>query len=747
VLLFLAMLFTGQSIPFDNTSERYFVEGDPARQDFDRLIDLFGDYEYFLVGIEVTAEGADVLDAEIFSAIDLITGFFENHASITQVRSLSNYQITSAQGDELTTDYLASDIDILRADTSAVAALRDIVSAENLAIGTLVTEDLQHARIAALVEHRNDTAAHKVAVAQDLYQFIESENLGSDNYRLHYSGYPQLSERFETLAREDLTILLPLVVLVMSLTLYLSFRTIQAVVMPVIVIGMGVFTLNEIQSYLNYPHTTVDQALLPTMLIIGIGISIHVLLEYYHNLRFTADGRAAAFNTVQHLWLPCFFTAVTTSAGFLALSVIRILPIKEFAILGALGPLLLFLFAMTLLPALLSYTSSLSARTRLILSRGIVTEFTGRLSQLTLRYRNIILAGGALAMLLAFIALPQIQVDTNYITLFKRDSTTRLDIEYFDAEFKGVMTLDIVLDSGSPDGIKDPGFLRQVEEFQAWLEDRPGIGPINSLTDYLKEINQALHGDDPDYYRLPDSSDMTAQFILLFESSGADEDLYDIRDFEDRYVRIIAPIINMPASDTQQELEQISAHLEANFPDLDPLLTGSMVLKTDQDIYAAEGMSRSFLVALLVISLFFIILFKSFKYGLLSIIPSVLPILLAGSVAALAGLYLDLSTMLVGAMTMGIAVDDAIHVMNRYLKSKTAGYSTRLSLDKALHESGRAVVFSSLVLVLGFSLFSFASFTTIVHVGIFGSIIISLALLGDLLLLPAILYAIDGTDE
>jgi len=127
-------------------------------------------------------------------------------------------------------------------------------------------------------------------------------------------------------------------------------------------------------------------------------------------------------------------------------------------------------------------------------------------------------------------------------------------------------------------------------------------------------------------------------------------------------------------------------------------------------------------------------------------IPSVLPIILTGSVASMLGIYLDLSIMIVGAMTMGIAVDDSIHVLSRYLMGKEAGASTQVAIGRAMHESGRAVVFSSLVLVLGFAVLCFGSFTTVIYVGLFGSIIMSLALLGDLLFLPALLYLVDGTE-
>jgi len=276
--------------------------------------------------------------------------------------------------------------------------------------------------------------------------------------------------------------------------------------------------------------------------------------------------------------------------------------------------------------------------------------------------------------------LPRFEIDSNYVTLFKKDNSIRQDIEYFDEIYRGMINLDIVLDSGEVDGVKDPEFLQQVDDIQSWLEQRSALGPINSLVDYLKEINLAVNSDNPEYFKIPDSKEMAAQFLLLYDSAGATEDLSDIKDFDNRRVRLVVPVINMAAFAMDEEVNTIKVYLEQNYPQLQPIITGTMVLYTVQDTYLSEGMIVSFIVALSVITVFFIILFRSVKYGLLSIIPSVLPIVLAGSIAAWLGIMLDQSAVIVFAMTLGIAVDDAIHVMSRYLLAKESGASTRGAL-------------------------------------------------------------------
>lgn len=748
LILLPVVLLTGPTIPFDNSTERYFVAGDPALVDYDKLIDLFGDNEYLIVGFEAAPGAADIFTADTLRDIGRVSDFLEYHEHVSQLRSISTFQYIHADGDDLRTDYLIDDIDALIDNSSAIDQVKSILNDEALALDSLITRDFRHTRIAARVEHHKDTSATKIQLVQDLYRFVEEENIASDDYILHLSGYPLVQERFETVSTEDTGVLIPIMVVVMLVILFTSFRSIVATTIPWLIIACGILLVLEIQAYLGIPHTTIDSgALVPTLIIIGIGITVHVLLEFFHFMGAGNNGLDSARSTIINIWRPAFFTAITTSAGFYALSITKIMPIREFALLGAIGPIVLFLFALSLLPAVLSYMNTIPSDTKNILDAGIISNITGIVPEFTLKNKYKLLALGLIVLVFSLWNIPNIKIDTNYVNLFKQQSPTRLDIIYFDDIYRGMMNLDIILDSGEIDGIKEPAFLKQLAEIENALAERDTLGPINSLVDYLQEINQSLNGDDPEYFRLPDSTEMTAQFLLLYDSSGANEDLSDIKDFDNRFARLVVPVVNMSASAMKAELDSIDAYLRDNYSQLQPAITGTMALYTVQDIYVSQGMAQSFIIALLVITIFFIILFKSFKYGILSIIPSVLPIILAGSFAGWLGVDLDQSAVIIFAMTMGLAVDDAIHVMSRYLVAKESGANTSQAIARAMDEAGRAVIFSSMVLVFGFSVLCFGSFTTVIYVGLFGSIIMSLALLGDMIFLPAILHLIDGPGE
>ncbi|WP_347331304.1 efflux RND transporter permease subunit [Marinimicrobium locisalis] len=733
-------LVAAQNIGYNNSNESYFVEGDPNLAAFNELLERFGDVEYLSIGVQAPDTHTDVFNAETLSVIERLTQFLQNRPEVTQVRSLTKYEYTHAEGPVLATDDLIED----RQDPNAIAEARERIGGEAMAIGSLITDDLQHTRVVARVDYQPGKSDNKMSLMAAVRGFIEQEQFAEQGHPLRLSGQPVFTEQFEVLTKRDQRWIHPTMAGIMLVILFISFRSMAGVLMPWAVIGTGILWVSGLQGLLGWPHSVVESALVPALIIIGIGISVHVLVEFYHFRARELSPKAAAAAAVEHLWTPAFYTALTTAAGFLALGVTELVPVRQFAWLGAIGAMTLFFLAMTLLPALLSFVSAFSPRTQRVVDRGMIARLTLAVPAFTRRWSRPLTLAGAALLALSLALIPQLTVDSNFITYFKEDNPTRADLEYFDQTYNGIQNIDFVIDSGEEGGIHEPAFLQRVEQLQSWLEAQPETGAVNSLIDFHKEINQSLHYEDPQWHQLPDTRPMAAQFLLLYDNTGADEDLTDMKDFYERYLRVSVPIQNMPASQTDQLLERVEQHLAQHYPEMSVDMTGSLVMYNAQDAYINQGMARSFLIALGIIGISFILLFRSIKYGLIALIPSIVPILMTGALLVLLDIHLNLGTMIVGAMTMGIAVDDAIHVMNRYLLARRHGSSTHEAITRAMTESGRAVIFTSLVLVSGFSVMLLGSFIPYIYTGLFAATIMALALVGDLIFLPALLYWVDG---
>lgn len=745
LVLLAVMSIVTKPIPYDNSNEMYFLPNDPSLLAFNRLTDLFGDSEYLSIGLQARAQDKDVFEVDTIHLIDSLTQMLEEHEVVTQVRSLSKYQYTHNDDGILATDDLFEEPDAVTFQDLADARL--IMMNETLALDTLISKDFMQVRLLARTEYRAGDNSHKVQIVSDLVNFIKDQGFEQQGYQIHLAGVPVIGERFETLTKDDMAWINPTMALVMLIILFITFRSVTGTLIPWLVIGFSIVSVSGIQAYLGWPFTAVNSALVPTLIIIGMGVSVHVLVEFYH---FRGNGLApkeAAYETITHLFQPVLFTALTTSIGFIALAITELLPVKQYAYLAAMGPLIIFLVAMTSLPALLSFIPWLPKKTQTAFKQDLVGRLTQGIPAFTFNYRlPIVLIGGA-ALLFSLFFVSKIKVDSNFITYFKQDSWITQDMHYFDKHFKGISNLEVMVDSGIEDGIKEPEFLRRIESLQDYLEHLPVAGNTNSLLDFLKQIRQAVSDDNPDFFILPDSAQMTAQLLLLYENSGPDEDLSDLKDFDQRHLRLTVPVINMPASQMTALLMQIEQELATNYGDLNVEITGPMVMYNVQNRYINEGMFNSFSIALLLIGLSFFVLFRSVKYGLIALVPSIVPILMAGGVVTLMGISLDLGTMIVGAMTMGIAVDDAIHVVSRYLLARSQGASVHQAVDRAMNESGRAVVFTSVILVVGFSVMLLGSFIPYINTGLFSAIIMGLALVGDLIVLPALLFMIDGKKD
>lgn len=728
---------------YDNSNERFFLENDPNLLAFNDLLERFGDVEYLSIGVVAPPEDADLFTGETLSVIAELTEFLENRPEVTQVRSLSKYQYTHSGGGMLSTDEVFEDWD----DPAELSEARDIMLGEEMALGSLLTEDLRHTRIAARVQYEVGDSEMKMSLMAAVRDFIDDQGYEARGYPLHLSGQPVFTEQFEVLTKNDQAWINPAMALVMIVILAITFRSVTGTLLPWVLIGSAITLVSGIQGLMVWPHSVVESALVPALIIIGVGVSVHVLVEFY---RFRSEGQSpqqAAQSTVEHLWVPAFFTAFTTAAGFMALSVTQLVPVQQFAWLGAIGAMMMFLLAMTLLPAVLSFIPWFSDRTRHTVDTGLGARITRAVPGGTYRYRRPLAMSGALLLAVSLVLIPRLEVDSNFITYFKQDNPVRADLVYFDEHYNGIQNIDLMIDSGEDGGIHEPDFLREVEQLQQWLQTQPETGRINSLIDFQKRINQSLNFDDPAYLTLPDSRPMAAQFLLLYDNSGSDEDLTDLKDFDERWLRVSVPIRNMAASETSAFLDRLSIQLQDHHADLPVEISGSLVMYNAQDKYINTGMFQSFMVALVIMALSFVVLFRSVKYGLIALVPSIVPILMTGALLVLLGIPLNLGTMVVGAMTMGIAVDDAIHMMNRYLRARQRGKTADQAITEAANQAGRAVIFTSIVLVLGFSMMLFGSFIPYIYTGLFAASIMALALIGDLIFLPALLHLIDGRRE
>jgi hypothetical protein len=626
----------------------------------------------------------------------------------------------------------------------AMAALAAIMDKEHLAHGILVTRDFKHTVIVARTLYQKGTVDHHVQLISELKAFLETEQFAQQGFDLHIFGRALISERFFSLSAHDQGLWGSITYVLILLTLFITFRSVHGVLLPMMVVAFAILMALGFQGFWGWPFNLLNTALPLVILVIGIGDAVHILMGFYQFRNRGQSPRQAAKMAVQSRWVACFYTSLTTIVGFLAIALTKLAPLREYALVAAMGCALAFLLSVTTLPAVLSLINLRPSKAKRLIETGWVAQLTRRLPTFTLQNRKWLGGVGVGVALASLIMSLHLSTDANFVTLFKSNTPIRKDFTYFDKTYGGGQNLEFVLNAGRTGGIKEPEFLRQALKFQGYLESLADTGQANSVLNYIRKMNQAIHDDDPVYYTIPETRNLVAQYLLLYENANPDEDLSDLKSTDEQHMRISIRVHNMPTGRMTQLVNTIETELTRHYPSLPVVITGDLVLFNKMDFYIADGLVKSFSVAAVVILLCFMVIFRSVKYGILALTPSLVPILCGGAVMYLLRIPLDIGSVIIATVTLGIAVDDTVHLMTRYLRARRDGQSVREGIDVAMAETGRAVTFTSFILVCGFGIMVFGSIMTSVYFGLFAVIIILLALIGDLVFLPALLFIVDA---
>lgn len=747
-VLLMGFLVQGlQNLRFKNSTEMWFLPGDPILENYTALKQYFGDTQYLLIGLEARAKDANVITPDALESIRKITRFLEQHEFVKEVNSLSNYQYIVSEEDTLTTKYLVEDWEVLRDAPGLMERYAQTMAGEKLVHDVLISSDLRHTAIIAQTVYKPDTVDHHVKLINDLQGFLRQLDLESQGFGVHLFGRALISHQLVTLNMSDQGQLGMLLYVLVIVALTFLFRSFTGVALPFGAMLLSIIATFGVMGKAGWALTMINAQLPMVLTIIGIADAIHMVVAFYHQKQRGLDSKAAAIAAVRDIWLPCFYTAVTTIVGFLGLATTELVPLREYGFVAAIGIAVTFVIALTMLPACLSFLKTAPARTERIVKNGGVPRLVAGLSSFSFRHRRLLVLLGA-GIVIASVALSlRLPTDVNFVNSFKESSKIRRDFAYFDEHYKGGQPFEFIVDSGEEGGIKDPVFLNRVLSLQERIEGMEGAGTAISVVNYIRKMNQAMHGDDPAYYRIPETRELVAQFLLLYENSGPQEDLSDLKSIEERYLRISVPIRNMTTGETTALAAAIRADIERNFQDLDVRLAGDLILFNQIDYYISKGFLSSLGTSVALIALCFFAYFRSWRFTLIALIPNLAPMFIAGAVLYLTGGVLDGMSLIVATITFGICVDDTIHVVCRYLERRRAGVTVQDGLREVLQETGSAVCFTSIVLFCGFIVMTMSSLVPNVNFGVFSAIVIVTALIGDLLFLPALISVVEKADQ
>jgi uncharacterized protein len=723
-------------LQFTTDYRAYFSPSNPQLQSFEAMQATYSKSDNAL--LVITAKNGSIFTPENLQSIIEITEAAWQTPYANRVDSLSNFQYTRAQQDDLAVaDFIKNPASL---SPQALATLQQEAQAEPLMHKRLINAKGDVTAINITVQLPNKSMTESPEVARFVRGLAEQAEAKNPQLEVRITGVVMMNNAFGEASETDMSTLVPLMLLVVIVITGLMlkspapiFITFLTIVLS-IVVGMGALGWTGIQM-------TTPVAVAPTIILtLAVADSVHLLAAFMKNLHKGQSKQEAMVASLVSNFKPVFLTSLTTLVGFLGMNFTEVPPLAHLGNVVALGVVAAFLLSISFLPAL---AVLLPAKAR---SKGDAQpRYLQWLAEWVLVRPKQIVASASLVLVLALFALPQNEINDEFVKYFGESFTFRTDTDYASEHLLGPYTIELSVGTQHTNGIADPSFLTTLDQFAQFAKTLPEVSHVNTLSDTFKRLNKNLHADDAAHYQIPANSAMASQYLLMYEMSlPYGLDLNNQMDVAKSATKITVNTANLSSS----QLLDLEAQFAQWFATQAPQLLINQASTSLIFSHIGQRNAQSQLIggplALMIVSLMLILAFKSLRIGLISLVPNLLPAGIAFGIWALLDGQVGLSTSVVASMTLGIVVDDTIHFLNKYLYARRQlQHSAEQAIRWTFEQVGQALVITTLVLVAGFSVLMLSGFKLNADMGFLVALTLALALVLDLLLLPALLLIFD----
>ena len=731
------------SLRFSNDFKAYFDEDNAQLQAFETLQKTYASYDTLL--FVIAPANGDIFTDNNLQLIQDLTEKSWQLPWAGRVDSLSNFSHIHADEDEILIEPLYDDASTL--DKAALAQIRDIALTEPDLVKRLISEQGHVAAVNVVFNlPGTDESAEVIQIEQAAEQLKTQFEQANPGLTIYLSGMLMMNYAFLDSAQRDVTQLIPLALLISAFALFFMLgRSSVTIAAFINVIATTTVTMG-VAGWMGFILTPTTAIVPVVILTLVVANSVHLLCSYQDGLCRNMSSRQAIIDSLNVNLQPFMVTSVTTVIGFLSLNFNESPPLRELGNLAALGMLVTYLSTVAFLPALVAVISPRISRNPTWCSRFM----TACGIRIVSRPWQFLIGSGLLVVALVAMA-PGNRINDAYLKYFDDSIPFRHATDFMTKNLTGIYQLQYSITATGPGGIQQPDYLNYLDRYVSWLRHQPEVMSVTAITDIMKRLNRTLNGDDQAWHRLPDSREQAAQSLLLYESSlPVGLDINHLVNVDKSASRVEVTLINLGSSELLAFNRRAEHWLASNTP------------ATDQNITPAHGASPALMfssvsetnipsvllgvvAALVLISLILVIELRSLKLGLLSLIPNLVPVLMAFGVWSLLVGTIGMAAAVVASLTIGIIVDDTVHLLSKYRRAREQmGMSADDALRYVLATVGNAMFVTSVVLMAGFLVLALSPFNPNADMGLLCALTIGFALLADLFLLPPILILLEG---
>ena len=779
VVLFVGAL--GSQLPtlkMDTSTEGFLHKTNPMRIEYDVFRDQFGRDEKLMIAVKTDS----IFNLGFLKKLDNFHSVLEDELPhIKGVDSLINARNTFGIEGELIVEPLIDDLPETQEDMSRLRSTitnnsfyKNLLYSEDFTMTTVTIDTQTYSNAEAISEDVNidfeesldfeefldfDAEAQVDQSTPRLY-LSDAENdeiilktqqimerFNDDNFEIYLSGSAAIAGIFKQALMNDAVVFISLMMVIIMIVLYALFRRISGVFLPLICVGLTLITTVSLMAIFSAPFTMATQIMPTFLLAVVTSAAIHLLAIFYKDLLRTKDKKASLRYAMGHSGLAIVMTSLTTAAGLWSFSFSGVAPVSDLGVFASSGVLVGLLFTLVFLPALIAKTNfahleqKADVEGNTLMDRallGISKVGTGR--------PKLIVAISAILIIFAVVVATQLRFSHFPLQWLPEDNFARVATETVDENLGGALTLEVIIDTGKTNGLYNPELLRKIDDVSENIDSITSgnmfVGKVISFIDIIKETNKALNENREEYYSIPDNPDLIAQEFLLFESSG-NGDLNSLVDANYSKARLTLKTPFIDSLEAKIFIDRAQTYLDKEFGALASVsFTGIGTLMTVTFEEAIYSSATSYILAFSLITVLMVLLIGNLKIGLISMIPNILPIIFLSTIMVIFKMPLDMFTLLIGAIALGLAVDDTVHFMHNFRRYELQYNDVDKAVRLTLMGTGRAITLTSIVLALGFLVLTFSQMNNMFDFGVLTACAILVALVADFFLMPAIMKLI-----
>ena len=743
LVAFLVVAFGLSMARFSTDYRIFFSKDDPGLAAFEHLESTFTktDNVLFVVKAPGDEDGA-IFDADALEAIQELTtvGWTLPHAS--RVDSLTNFQHPEAKagGDILVGELVPRPAREL--DAAGLAHVRAAAASEPLLAGSLLARNGRTAAVNVTLHLPGKQPTEVSETADAARKAVATARARHPKLDIRASGMAFMNDAFMQASMRDMGVMMPLMVLVMLIGMVFVMRSGLATLAVAAIIAVSALMSMAVAGWLHYPLTPPAVAAPMIVLTVAVADGVHIVLAAMEAMREGKTRPAAVILSLEKNLEAITYTWLTTIVGFVCLNYSEAPPVTHLANMTCFGVTIAFLYSFTVLPALLVILPMKARGVAKSAPRPRDARPTAMewVAAFVVKRRLPLLIGTVAITVVAGFQASRLETNDQFVKYFDTSIPFRRDVDFTMKNLSGIYRLEYQVGSEGPSGIADPAYLERLDAFGGWLRAQPEVEHVYSIADVVKRVNQVVSGDDPAAYRIPASREAVSEALLVYEMGLPQGlDLTDRVNVDKSAARLTVTVKDVSSKQMTVFTERSEAWLRANAPK--PMwaeATGPVVIFSRLGDRNAKSMVQGDFVSLALISLCMIIVLRSLRLGLLSVLPNVIPIVVGYGLWRVFVGQMNIVASVAGSISLGIIVDDTIHFLTRYKAMKAKGLDAETAMTKTLTHVGPAMLGTSVILVLGFGVLTLSSFQMTSYLGWLSVIIVAVAPLTDLVLAPAL---------